>query len=165
MQVQQFTGVSYGLAQLELVYQLYEERTAYSGNSAVQAVLSQGSNDLNQLDFTDAAAALNQYHTVTWTGNASSGNWNLANWSVTSVVSTNSLVFAGTKNLVTNNNFAYQTQFNGLTSQPAPEGLRLREIRSTSTATLSTTAAACKRSALTCRSRKIRTSTQPRVIC
>jgi autotransporter-associated beta strand protein len=115
IQVQKFTGVSYGLSQLEMVFQLYEERTAYSGNNTVQAVLNQASGDINQLDFTDAAAALNQYQTVTWNGNGSNGNWSSSNWSATNIVSTNSLLFAGTKNLNTNNDFAYLTQFDGIT--------------------------------------------------
>jgi len=57
-QIQAFTGVSYGLSQLQLVYQLYEAREAFLGNSTEETVLSQTSNDINQLDFPDAEKSL-----------------------------------------------------------------------------------------------------------
>ncbi|HEY1683918.1 MAG TPA: autotransporter-associated beta strand repeat-containing protein [Tepidisphaeraceae bacterium] len=114
MQLQQFTGVSYGLSQLEMVYQLYEERTAYNGNSTVQAVLNQASSDLNNLDFTDAVAALNQYQSRTWNGSATTNNWsNSTNWGSNTVVASNVLTFSGNMRLTSNNDFAAQTQFNG----------------------------------------------------
>jgi hypothetical protein len=57
-QIQKFTGVPYGLSQLQLVYQLYEAREEFQGNSTEEAVLSQTSNDINQLDFPDAEKSL-----------------------------------------------------------------------------------------------------------
>ena len=57
-QIQKFTGVSYGLSQLQLVYQLYEAREKFLGNSTEEAVLSQSSNDINNLDFPDAQKSL-----------------------------------------------------------------------------------------------------------
>jgi hypothetical protein len=57
-QIQKFTGVPYGVSQLQLVYQLYEAREEFLGNSNEEAVLSQTSNDINQLDFTDAQKSL-----------------------------------------------------------------------------------------------------------
>ncbi len=57
-EIQQFTGVPYGLSQLQLVYQLYEARTELAGNTGGQATLNQVSNDINQLDFTDAHTSL-----------------------------------------------------------------------------------------------------------
>ena len=57
-QIQEFTGVPYGLSQLQLVYQLYEAREKFLGNSTEEAVLSQTSNDINNLDFPDAQKSL-----------------------------------------------------------------------------------------------------------
>ena len=57
-QIQQFTGVPYGLSQLQLVYQLYEARQQFSGNSTEETVLNQASNDINALDFPDAHTEL-----------------------------------------------------------------------------------------------------------
>jgi hypothetical protein len=57
-QIQQFTGVPYGLSQLQLVYQLYEARENFLGNSNEEAALNQTSNHINQLDFTDAKKSL-----------------------------------------------------------------------------------------------------------
>lgn len=114
LQLQQFTGVAYGLSQLEMVYQLYEERVANSGNSSVQAVLNQASSDLNDLDFTDAATALNQFQNRTWSGGSGSNNWSSSsNWGPSTVVATNVLTFSGNARLSTNNDFPAQTQFNG----------------------------------------------------
>jgi hypothetical protein len=59
-QIQQFTGVPYGLSQLQLVYQLYTERVAMEGNNSGEAILSNVANDINNLDFTDAHTALAQ---------------------------------------------------------------------------------------------------------
>ena len=57
-QIQKFTGVPYGLSQLQLVYQLYEARENFLQNSTEETVLSQTSNDINQLDFPDAQKSL-----------------------------------------------------------------------------------------------------------
>jgi hypothetical protein len=56
--LQQFTGVSYGLSQLQLVYQLYETRAQFKGNSTVEAILNNTANDINGLDFPDAQSTL-----------------------------------------------------------------------------------------------------------
>ncbi len=56
--IQAFTGVPYGLSQLQLVYQLYEARVELTGNAAGQATLNQTSADINQLDFADAHTSL-----------------------------------------------------------------------------------------------------------
>ena len=55
--------------------------------------------------------------TATWTGGGADDNWtNLLNWGGTAPVANDSLVFAGTTRLNPNiNNFAANTQFNGLT--------------------------------------------------
>ncbi len=57
-QVQQFTGVPYGLSQLQLVYQLYEAREQFLNNSTEETKLSQTSSDINNLDFPDALKTL-----------------------------------------------------------------------------------------------------------
>jgi autotransporter-associated beta strand protein len=57
-QIQQFTGVSYGLTQLELVYQLYQAREAYLSNSTEESQLSIASNDINNLEFTPATTII-----------------------------------------------------------------------------------------------------------
>jgi Glycosyl hydrolase family 99 len=57
-QIQKFTGVPYGLSQLQLVYQLYEAREQFLGNTTEEGVLSQTANDINQLDFPDAEKSL-----------------------------------------------------------------------------------------------------------
>jgi hypothetical protein len=57
-QIQQFTGVPYGLSQLQLVYQLYEAREEFLGNNAGEATLNQVSSDINNLDFPDAEKSL-----------------------------------------------------------------------------------------------------------
>jgi hypothetical protein len=57
-EIQQFTGVPYGLSQLQLVYQLYEARVQFEGNTNAEATLSQVASDINQLDFTDAHSSL-----------------------------------------------------------------------------------------------------------
>jgi len=80
-QIQQFTGVPYGLSQLQLVYQLYEARVGLKGNTSGEALLDQASNDINQLDFTDAhksladavasvPATINTINSLTLTGTA-----------------------------------------------------------------------------------------------
>jgi hypothetical protein len=56
--IQKFTGVPYGPAELQLVADLYEARESALGNSAAEANLDQAANDINQLDFADAAAII-----------------------------------------------------------------------------------------------------------
>jgi hypothetical protein len=58
LQIQQFTGVSYGLSQLQLVYQLYEARVQLAGNATAQSTLNTVSNDINGLNFPGAIASL-----------------------------------------------------------------------------------------------------------
>jgi hypothetical protein len=58
-EIQKFTGVPYGLSQLEEVYQLYEAREEFLSNSGDEALLNQASNDINNLDFTDAQTIIN----------------------------------------------------------------------------------------------------------
>jgi hypothetical protein len=53
-QVQQYTGVPYGLSELQLVYQLYDARKQLTGNAAGIAILDTAANNINQLDFTSA---------------------------------------------------------------------------------------------------------------
>ena len=57
-QIQDFTGVSYGLSELQLVYDLFDARKDLAGNAAKQAVLDQVANYINQLDFPAARASL-----------------------------------------------------------------------------------------------------------
>jgi hypothetical protein len=58
-QVQAFTGVEYGEAELQLVYRLYLARKEYAGNGAVDAMLDQVSSLLSQLEVSEAGALLN----------------------------------------------------------------------------------------------------------
>ena len=58
VQIQQFTGVPYGQAELELVYKLYRLRKGNVGNAAIQAQLGQASADLAALDINGARAIL-----------------------------------------------------------------------------------------------------------
>jgi hypothetical protein len=60
VQVQQYTGVPYGEAELELVYRLYRARKANPGDAAVKALLDQASSDLAALEVNDARAILDQ---------------------------------------------------------------------------------------------------------
>ena len=82
-ELQQFTGVPYGVSQLQLVYSLYEAREQFLGNSQKEALLSGAANDLNNLDFGGAQNIIDQATGVpapTWAINGS-GNWNTAgNW-------------------------------------------------------------------------------------
>ncbi len=55
-QIQQFTGVSYGTAELQFIYELYLARKKYAGKTAIQTQLDQVSNDLDSLDVTGAEA-------------------------------------------------------------------------------------------------------------
>ena len=57
-QIQRFTGVSYGLADLQLVYQLYEARTQLAGNTAAQTTLNQAAANINQLNIAAAHVSL-----------------------------------------------------------------------------------------------------------
>ena len=80
-QVQRFTGVSYGLAELELVLGLYNVRKGFAGNGTVQAQLDQVANSINQLDFATARLTLDAIAVPRWavTGGGdwhTPGNWN-----------------------------------------------------------------------------------------
>lgn len=57
-QIQDYTGVSYGVEELELVFKLYRLRKSNVGNAAVQAQLDQASADLAALEVSDARAIL-----------------------------------------------------------------------------------------------------------
>lgn len=57
LRLQEFTGVSYGESELELVFQLYRARKEFAGNAAVQAELEQASTLLANLEV-DAARAI-----------------------------------------------------------------------------------------------------------
>jgi hypothetical protein len=59
-QIQQYTGVSYGTAELQLIYELYLARKKYAGKTAIQAMLDNVSNDLNSLDVNGARSLLSQ---------------------------------------------------------------------------------------------------------
>jgi hypothetical protein len=59
-QIQQFTGVSYGTDELQLIYELYLARKKYAGNSSIQAMLTTVSNDLDALDVSGAKSLLEQ---------------------------------------------------------------------------------------------------------
>jgi hypothetical protein len=59
-EIQKFTGVPYGLSQLELVYDLYEAREEYLSNSTEESMLDVASNDINNLDFAPAQAIIDQ---------------------------------------------------------------------------------------------------------
>ncbi len=78
--IQQFTGVSYGLSELQLVYDLYSARKQYIGNASKQALLSEVSNKINQLDFFGARSSLNAISLPHWTM-SSGGDWQTpGNW-------------------------------------------------------------------------------------
>jgi hypothetical protein len=59
-QIQQYTGVSYGTAELQLIYQLYLARKKYAGKPTIQTMLDGVSNDLNSLDVAGARTLLGQ---------------------------------------------------------------------------------------------------------
>jgi hypothetical protein len=59
-QIQQFTGVSYGTPELQLIYELYLARKKYAGKPTIQAMLDNVSNDLNALDVNGARSLLSQ---------------------------------------------------------------------------------------------------------
>jgi hypothetical protein len=58
-QIQQYTGVSYSEADLQLVYRLYLARKEYAGNTAIHANLDQVSELLASLDIAGATSLLN----------------------------------------------------------------------------------------------------------
>jgi hypothetical protein len=58
-QIQQFTGVSYGETELQLVYRLYLARKKYAGNAAIQSSLDEVSNLLTGLNTASAWNLLN----------------------------------------------------------------------------------------------------------
>src|SRR5206468_3549584 len=68
--IQQFTGVSYGRSELQLVYDLYAARKQFAGNASQQALLAQVSSQINQLDFGSARASLNTIAPPRWTQSA-----------------------------------------------------------------------------------------------
>ena len=57
--IQQFTGVPYGEAELELVYRLYLARKEYAGNASIEGSLDEVSNLLAGLDIAGATNLLN----------------------------------------------------------------------------------------------------------
>jgi glycosyl hydrolase family 99/dockerin type I repeat protein len=57
-QIQQFTGVSYGEDELQLIYELYLARKKYAGQAGKQTQLDQVTADLNALDVAGARALL-----------------------------------------------------------------------------------------------------------
>jgi fibronectin-binding autotransporter adhesin len=62
------------------------------------------------------AATSGRAATDTWTGGGGDANWLTgANWGGTAPIANDILNFAGLLNLITNNNFAAATQFNGIT--------------------------------------------------
>ena len=56
--IQEFTGVSFGEAELQLVYELYLARKKYAGNASKQAMLNLVSQDLAALEIVDAMSQL-----------------------------------------------------------------------------------------------------------
>ena len=57
-QIQQFTGVPYGEAELQLVYRLYLARKKYAGNASIQANLDAVSDLVAALDIASATELL-----------------------------------------------------------------------------------------------------------
>jgi hypothetical protein len=58
--IQQYTGVSYTVTELQLIYQWYTLRKKYVGNVAAESQLTQAYNDLVALKVSDATAIINQ---------------------------------------------------------------------------------------------------------
>jgi hypothetical protein len=56
--IQQYTGVSYTVTQLQLIYQWYTLRKKYAGNATVEQQLVQARNDLMALDVADATTII-----------------------------------------------------------------------------------------------------------
>jgi hypothetical protein len=93
--VQQFTGVSYGLPELQLVYDLYSARKQFAGNASKQALLSEVSNKINQLDFFGARTSLNGISLPHWTL-VTGGNWQtVGNWNASPPNSVGAAAFFG----------------------------------------------------------------------
>lgn len=59
-QLQEFTGVSYGLDELQLIHQYYLKKKALKGNAEAQPVLAQIFKSLSELDVAHATELLNQ---------------------------------------------------------------------------------------------------------
>ncbi len=80
--IQTFTGVPYGLSQLQLVYQLYQARQSVLGNAGKEATLDQAANAINGLDFNSAQTYINIATGVATQWNLSTGaSWGVAgNW-------------------------------------------------------------------------------------
>jgi hypothetical protein len=64
-QLQQFTGVSYDVSPLLLVYKLYNLRKIHQGDAAKNAQLDQASTFLNNLEITEAKNILDTFETIT----------------------------------------------------------------------------------------------------
>jgi hypothetical protein len=60
VRLQQFTGVPYSQAELELAYRLYRARKEHAGDAATQALLDRASADLSGLDVPAARAILDE---------------------------------------------------------------------------------------------------------
>ncbi|BBO35825.1 endo-alpha-mannosidase [Lacipirellula parvula] len=58
LKLQDFTGVEYGEAELELVFQLYRARKAYAGDAAKQTLLDNAAALLNDLQISDARSII-----------------------------------------------------------------------------------------------------------
>lgn len=58
LQLQEFTGVSYGESELELIFQLYRARKEFAGNSTKQALLEQASQLLSNLEVDEARSII-----------------------------------------------------------------------------------------------------------
>jgi hypothetical protein len=58
-QIQQFAGVSYGEAELQLIYRLYTARKKYAGYAPIETMLDQVSTLLTELKVSDATDLLN----------------------------------------------------------------------------------------------------------
>jgi autotransporter-associated beta strand protein len=110
-QIQQFTGVSYGLSQLELVYQLYQAREAYLNNSTEESQLSTASSDVNNLNFAPATTIIDQAlgaFTHTWDNALGPGdgvswdttnlNWSFGGTSPTVYADADNVLFNDTNN-------------------------------------------------------------------
>jgi hypothetical protein len=58
LQLQDFTGVEYGIKELELVFQLYRARKAFTGDAAKQGLLDEASMMLSDLDIEGARSVI-----------------------------------------------------------------------------------------------------------
>jgi Glycosyl hydrolase family 99 len=59
-QLQLYTGTSYGIDELQLIYQLYLARKEYAGNASKQALLDQVAADLSAVQVSDGRTLLSQ---------------------------------------------------------------------------------------------------------